>query len=321
VDHSWNAAQKCENYVDPEVSTDPYLQGGSYGRKENRENDLDHKHVQIPFDDGEFSGNPTTSLGVCQLLAIETDKLGGIPVVACEWQNVCLPIHFGENTGRITHLGLQISGNPSSIHTVNRRTVQMSKCSSTASPLAAARTGAPGPDAGDLMAVVARYQSPLLRFVGQMLGSGDHEAEDVVQETFIRLHRQVAAHGTGSVKNLTTWLFRVARNSTIDLLRRRARRNHVPETSVAPRASAETSAADEFGALGEVLRQEARQVALRELAELDDEQRQVVLLKIIQGMSLRQVAEVVGGSVSLVNYRLNQGLTELARRLRKAGVV
>jgi DNA-directed RNA polymerase specialized sigma24 family protein len=74
-------------------------------------------------------------------------------------------------------------------------------------------------------------------------------------------------------------------------------------------------------ALGEVLRQEARQVALRELAELDLEQRQVVLLKIIQGMSLRQVAEVVGASVSLVNYRLNQGLTELARRLRKAGVV
>lgn len=197
----------------------------------------------------------------------------------------------------------------------------MNRCPNTTSPLVAARRAAPALDAGNLMAVVARYQGPLLRFVGQMLGSVNHEAEDVVQETFIRLHRQVSAHGAGSVKNLTTWLFRVARNSTIDLLRRRARRNRVPAISAEAAVLAEVPAADELGTLGEVLRQEARQVALRELAELDDEQRQVVLLKIIQGMSLRQVAEVVGASVSLVNYRLNQGLTELARRLRKAGVV
>ncbi|MHC4113372.1 MAG: sigma factor-like helix-turn-helix DNA-binding protein [Planctomycetota bacterium] len=46
-----------------------------------------------------------------------------------------------------------------------------------------------------------------------------------------------------------------------------------------------------------------------------------MLLKVIQGMTLRQVAKVVGISVSLVNYRLNQGLTELSRRLKRAGVV
>jgi DNA-directed RNA polymerase specialized sigma24 family protein len=38
-------------------------------------------------------------------------------------------------------------------------------------------------------------------------------------------------------------------------------------------------------------------------------------------MSLRQVAEVVGVSFATVNYRLNQGLSILAQRLRKAGVV
>ena len=66
---------------------------------------------------------------------------------------------------------------------------------------------------------------------------------------------------------------------------------------------------------------EARDVALRELAKLDDEYRQIVLLKIIQSMSLRQAADVVGISTSLANYRLNKGLAELARRLQKAGVV
>ncbi|MHC4315712.1 MAG: RNA polymerase sigma factor [Planctomycetota bacterium] len=196
----------------------------------------------------------------------------------------------------------------------------MNEYTGTTSPKAVASAGATL-DASDLMAVVAHYQGPLLRYVGQMLGRIDHEAEDVVQEAFVRLHRQVAGHGSGSVKHLTTWLFRVTHNLTIDMLRRRSKRRRVPVTAVDPSALSEEQAADELDALGEVLRQEARQVALRELAQLDDQHRQVVLLKVIQGMTLRQVAKVVGISVSLVNYRLNQGLTELSRRLKRAGVV
>ena len=197
----------------------------------------------------------------------------------------------------------------------------MNEYAGTTSPKAIASAGAPALDAGDLMAVVAHYQSPLLRYVGRMLGSVDHETEDIVQEAFVRLHRQVAGHGADSVKHLSTWLFRVAHNLTIDMLRRRSRRKRVPEAAVDSAVLSEEQAADELDALGEVLRREARQVALRELGQLDDEQRQVVLLKIIQGMTLRQVAEVIGISVSMVNYRLNQGLNELARRLRRAGVV
>ena len=78
---------------------------------------------------------------------------------------------------------------------------------------------------------------------------------------------------------------------------------------------------EDLDALGEVLRQEAREVSIRELGKLDEQYRQVVLLKIIQGMTLRQVAKVVGISTSMVNYRLNKGLEELARRLKSAGVV
>jgi len=197
----------------------------------------------------------------------------------------------------------------------------MNEYTGTTSSKAIASAGAAALDVSDLMAVVAHYQSPLLRYVGQILGRADHEAEDIVQEAFVRLHRQVAGHGEASVKHLTTWLFRVAHNLTIDMLRRRSRRKRAPETIVDPAVLSEEQATDELDALGEVLRREARQVALRELAQLDDQQRQVVLLKVIQGMTLRQVAEVVGISVSMVNYRLNHGLRELSQRLRRAGVV
>jgi RNA polymerase sigma factor (sigma-70 family) len=87
-----------------------------------------------------------------------------------------------------------------------------------------------------------------------------------------------------------------------------------------PVVIAEEQAAQEMDALGEAIRREARHAVLRELGQLADVYRQVVLLKVIQGMSLRQVAEVVGVSLTTVNSRLNQGLGILAQRLRKAGV-
>lgn len=194
----------------------------------------------------------------------------------------------------------------------------MSECTTTA---ATQRTDPPAPRADNLMAVVSHYQGPLLRYAGRMLGGvrDQGEPEDIVQETFIRLHRQVSVHGSGSIGHLTTWLFRVAHNLALDALRRRARRD-TAQVSENPAAMAREQA-EEIDALGEIIRQEARQVVLRELNELDDPYRHVVLLKVVQGMSLRQVAEVVGVSLSTVNYRLNQGLSILARRLRRAGVV
>ena len=211
----------------------------------------------------------------------------------------------------------------SSISMVNKKTIQVSEDKSTTNPSAVGAAGASSPDPGDLMAVVAHYQGSLLRYVGRMLGTTDHEAEDIVQETFVRLHLQVTKKGAKSIRSLTAWLFRATHNLTIDLLRRRSRRIKTVEAEGEGESVSlpQEQASDELDTLTEVLRHEAREVALRELSKLDDQCRQVVLLKIIQEMTLRQVAEVVGITTSQVNYRLNKGLTELARRLQKSGVV
>ncbi len=212
----------------------------------------------------------------------------------------------------------------SSMTVVNGKTVQLSRFAGSIPVKELGGVLTPG--SGDLMAVVARYQGPLLRYAGRMLGSANDQREDVVQETFIRLHRQVSAHGWDSIQHLTTWLFHVAHNLTVDALRRRVRQDAARKdvesvTSTDPPAAAQEATAEEMDALGEAIRREARQVVLQELSQLDECYRQVVLLKIVHDMTLREVAEVVGVSLSTVNHRLNEGLGILARRLRKAGVV
>jgi RNA polymerase sigma-70 factor (ECF subfamily) len=214
------------------------------------------------------------------------------------------------------------------------------KASTGAGPDVARTSPGTSPN-GDLMTVVARYQGSLLRYVGRMLGTMGDQSEDVVQETFIRLHRQVSTQGWDSIKHPTTWLFQVAHNLTLDVLRQRKRRPGSESPGTANLGSQTRNSAfgspipighsdadqeigvpgQEMDALGEAIRQEARHAVLRELSQLEEQYRQVILLKIIQGMSLRQAAEVVGVSLTTVNSRLNQGLSILAQRLRRAGVV
>jgi len=166
-------------------------------------------------------------------------------------------------------------------------------------------------------AVVSRYETALLRYVGQIQGSCClADAEDIVQETFLRLHRQVAENGEASVRKMSSWLFRVAHNLAMDAIRKQGREGRKRE-----RAAQAEGGADKVDALGGMMQREASERALAELHKLPDEQRHVILLRIIQGMTFREIGQVTGLTVGNVSYRINQGLQELARRLKASGVI
>src|SRR5690606_16008815 len=82
--------------------------------------------------------------------------------------------------------------------------------------------------AEDFAALVDPFEGPLLRYVGALLaGPADAEAQDVVQETFLRLHRQQTQYGVDSIGQLDSWLFRVAHNLARDAGRKRQRRQRM----------------------------------------------------------------------------------------------
>jgi RNA polymerase sigma-70 factor (ECF subfamily) len=176
-------------------------------------------------------------------------------------------------------------------------------------------------DATDFAAVVSRFETPLLRYVGQLLKPTPHEAEDVVQEVFLRLHRQVSKKGWSSIRNMKTWVFRVAHNLTLDEIRKRGRERRVRDEAAQDGQKART-AKDEIGdELGDMVRREACTIAMSQLQTLSEEERQVILLRIIEGLSLREIGEITGLSTGNVDYRINKALRELTGRLKDAGVV
>ncbi len=142
---------------------------------------------------------------------------------------------------------------------------------------------------------------------------GPDDAEDVTMETFLRAWQAVNQfNGRASLKS---WLYRIAHNCAIDVLRRRKRRREVhPEPDASGHDPLE-QVADTAAALPAegIERQEAGDELDRALRRLPPEHRLVLLLRYGDGLSYSEIAAATGLPVGTVMSRLFNG----KRKLRK----
>ena len=93
--------------------------------------------------------------------------------------------------------------------------------------------------AGWVASALERYQHPLLRYAGHLLGGADG-APDVVQNTFLKLCREDPARLNG---HLAPWLFRVCRNEALDARRKLRRLRPLEEARLPEQPSPEPTPA------------------------------------------------------------------------------
>ncbi|MDE3239942.1 MAG: RNA polymerase sigma factor [Paracoccaceae bacterium] len=149
-----------------------------------------------------------------------------------------------------------------------------------------------------------RHAPRLMRVAGRMLGDLA-EAEDVAQETMLRLWRIAPEWRAGEAK-VTTWLQRVAMNLCTDRLRRR-RTVHID--AIPEPEDGQASAMD---GMIEADRSRALQMALDQLPE---RQRQAVVLRHLEGLSNPEIAEVMDIGVEAVESLTARGKRALAAAL------
>ena len=141
--------------------------------------------------------------------------------------------------------------------------------------------------------------------------AGDREdARDLAQEIFVRLYEARGQWPSGD--EFLPWLFRVARNRSVDYLRRRSVRRPaatVGEAEIAelpdpaPGAEAQAIASDRRGLL---------QAALRSLSAIN---REIVVLRDVHGLDIKQVASILGIPLGTVKSRASRARVELAERV------
>jgi RNA polymerase sigma-70 factor (ECF subfamily) len=160
----------------------------------------------------------------------------------------------------------------------------------------------------DLAALVQIY-SPLLFRVAHSILRSRSEAEDVVQDVFVRVveRRQKLAE----VRDMRVWLVRIAWNLALD--RKRRIRPDQFDQGFAESLVAATLPADQAVS-------EARQIAavLFEMDKLPKAERAVLLLSALEELKTPQIAEVLGKSESAVRALLFRARSRLRERLQKA---
>ena len=155
-------------------------------------------------------------------------------------------------------------------------------------------------DAPAFAALVRRYQERVFRFVLRLCGTRD-EALDLTQETFMKAHQ--ALPGWRPEAQFRTWLFSIARNATLDVLRRRQRIAFVPLAEDAPDGA---GALPVPGAPPDERCADRQRLALldRALRELPAEQREILWLRELEDMSYGEIAATLGIAEGTVKSRL-----------------
>jgi RNA polymerase sigma-70 factor (ECF subfamily) len=168
-------------------------------------------------------------------------------------------------------------------------------------------------DGAAFRALFSRYAPVLLRVLRRYTGS-DADASDLVQHTFLQVHR--ARHDFREGARFRPWVFTIALNLAREHHRRRSRRQESPlDAGDVPEPVADLAPAPSDG-------EYARRRVQQALASLPDAQREVIVLHWLEERPMAEIAEVVGASVTAVKVRAHRGyerLRGLLADLRGAG--
>ncbi len=162
--------------------------------------------------------------------------------------------------------------------------------------------------------IVLKYQDAVYNLCRYMTG-GSGDAEDVTQDTFIKAYRNLEKfRDTGS---FSSWLYRIAVNTCLDLLRRPVPGRLFRTSPDGERFALET--ASNAPTPEETLQsKQARSAVERAVSSLSPKLKAVIVLNEIEGLSYEEVSEVLGISTGTVKSRLSRAREELRKRLKRS---
>lgn len=177
-------------------------------------------------------------------------------------------------------------------------------------------TGTAGPRYETIEELFLAIESPLLTYARRL--TGDHaQAEDLVQEAFLRLHPLFR-----QIDSPKSWLYRTVHNLAVNHHRKNARilPLHRPDASDEEESSTSDFADSHPLPDDEIARWEGIGLVRLNLKGLDPRTQEVIRLRFHEDLSYQQISEKLGLTSGHVGYLLHHALKSLAADLVKAGL-
>ncbi|NLE68062.1 MAG: sigma-70 family RNA polymerase sigma factor [Lentisphaerae bacterium] len=161
----------------------------------------------------------------------------------------------------------------------------------------------------DFEAVMEAHEGALLRYATGLLRDA-HAAQDVVQNVFVKLFRSRPAARAAAAYSVRAWLYRVAHNEAVDYLRHEGRLRSLHENHGREAALRK----DKAGGAGGDGRME---LALQCVDRLDAAEREVLLLRLQEGLSYREISRVTGRTEGNTGCLLHHAVRKVGSMVRR----
>lgn len=162
--------------------------------------------------------------------------------------------------------------------------------------------------------IVRRYKDQLLNFVFRFLNNQE-EAEDVVQETFLRVYRNRFAYTR--VAKFSTWIYTIAGNLARTELRRRKRRRFLSLSDMGLEDRDYEISDEVFNPETHVDSALGEEIIQREISKLSPKFREVIILRDVQELSYEEISKIIRVPIGTVKSRVNRARLRLQNRLKK----
>jgi len=162
-------------------------------------------------------------------------------------------------------------------------------------------------------ALVRQYQSRVYGIAYGYTGDPD-DARDLAQDIFIRVYKRIDS--CREPERFLPWLVRIARNAAVDHLRRRKARppaRDLPADEALDLAAPGPTPEEQWTA------ESRRRLVYSALQNLSDINREIILLKDMQGLALEEIAGMLGVPLGTVKSRCNRARIELAQAVIALG--
>ncbi|MEM7007875.1 MAG: sigma-70 family RNA polymerase sigma factor [Thermodesulfobacteriota bacterium] len=178
-------------------------------------------------------------------------------------------------------------------------------------------------NAGSFDVLLNRHSAGVLRFIMKMTGNNKIQAEDLLQEIFIKVIERKNSYDPN--QKFTTWLYSIARNHCIDHLRTESHRRH--RSLDAPLSTEQQTGAvvlelmrsSERGQDDKLYDKEIGQLLDSGLDSLKEEFKEVFVLKEIQGLSLNEISDITQAPLGTVKSRLRYAYQNLRQIFTESG--
>lgn len=158
-------------------------------------------------------------------------------------------------------------------------------------------------------ALVRQFQARIYGIAYHYVGNAE-DARDLAQETFVRIYQNLSV--CPDEARFLPWILRIARNACIDHLRRKKARPPAQDVDAEDLLFLSAPGGDPGQLYAADSRKRLVHGALQSMTELN---REIILLRDIQGLALEEIASLLHVPVGTVKSRSNRARMELARRL------